>query len=207
MGLAQRRVELLDLRGQLRFSARGPVPGAGLERLPATGEELVTPLRHRHRRGALPPCRLRDCDLAPQHSQNDPRLVLHRLRGLTAHQDPPSSQHQTMTCLKNLDTRQRDNTPNHRSQPTPNRSRSPKPFARPAAEPPSSPQRGQLAPHSPRPRPAVRPSTGGARLRPASRSGHRRQLEAADTAAEARPNLRSGPPGSTAPAGRVEPAS
>ena len=38
--------------------------------------------------------------------QHDPRLVLHRHGGLTAHQGSPSGQHQTMTCFKNLDTRQ-----------------------------------------------------------------------------------------------------
>ena len=88
-------------REQTAHPRRQPPAPAGRQRGTDRATSRPTPPRR-----ALPACRLSDRDLAPQHNQNDPRLVLCGLRRMTAHQDPPPSQYQTMTCLKNRDTRQ-----------------------------------------------------------------------------------------------------
>ena len=70
MRLAQSRVELLDLRGQLSFAGRRPVPGASLKHLPSPGQELVTPPRHRHRRRLIqPPAGSYDGRMAVTHEE------------------------------------------------------------------------------------------------------------------------------------------
>jgi hypothetical protein len=79
VSLTQRGGQLLDLGRQGLFPPGRAMAGAFLERLLAAGQELLTPLRHRHLRRRLPPGCLGDRHLAPQHRQDDPNLVCLRL--------------------------------------------------------------------------------------------------------------------------------
>ena len=65
-------------RGHLPLAATLPITDAGLQRLPAAGDELITPLRHHHSRGAFSSRRSRERDLAPprRHREHDPGFAL-----------------------------------------------------------------------------------------------------------------------------------
>ena len=126
VGFTQRSVQLLDLPRQLLFPARVPATGAGLQRPLAAGEEQITPLRDRHRRGALPPDGRRDRNLRaappPRSRPCPPRtstihgLTLSSTTTETSTADGPSTisfkSGQTMACLRNPDTRHTSNTRN-----------------------------------------------------------------------------------------------
>ncbi len=100
-------------------------PWRGLDDLELATLEWVDWFNHRrlfHEIGRTPSAEAeelhyRQQHLAPKHCQHDPRLVLHRLLRLTAHPVPPSNQHPTTTCPRNLDTGHHKQTGLDRRQP------------------------------------------------------------------------------------------